>query len=1070
MWTGPHCRYSCGGGAPAATAAATAVAPPPPSPRYLAAFSPPAAPAASPTAAASPWGQGSDAGSSGAHSPGATSTAAADDEQLQSLVSALRVVLGKKEAALVSVAGQLADAQGRLTGCDAERRRLEARLRELEPAAAGRLPSSGLSPEGRLLAQARQELGQEAARAAELAADRDALQRDVALLQQQLTAAAQAEALERERLCTEAAQSRLLARARARQVEQLQTELRQAAGACSSAGAAAAQEAQAAAAEAATVKAAAAKADARTAAAEANAARLQQQLEAAQAAQGAAEARASQAEAELADARQQAEWQALRINELEQTSSVGQLMRRYEAEVQRLRAQHESELRDLHDQLGQARTQQAEQQAQWLQQVQQPQRMVASSLPDQASNTPAGLDSAAWAALFEEPSGSPLAAASELQDACVQTEHPQQEEQKQQQPAADPALLEAARLEIERLQQLNAGLLASHSQVALKEELDAVGEMVRAAEVEHLQAQLQQAVAQTASLEAQVQQLKADAATVAQQHAAAVQQQEQRGAAAAETQVASAVQAAADRHEQQVCALQAQLAEARQQLQETRTALSELVHEQLLRRESMQDTAVQACCVADRAAAQSRAMQTEEGWRPGFPVSIVQIAAAATERQTADSGLPSAWAELGFRGSMCESQQLPSGSGRSSSKLAGPAAGSPSVAETAKQLQLELAKVRIAPAMRPLPGCGRLRAGSRQAHPPSRLASAFGEHTVLDSSTAPTGSYLGNASGGGSQSCGRAGNKLLLDEDEEEGFATPLAATPAAQSPELLPGAGKLQHGNATASAAAGWGSMQHPAPGAADAWVPAEHQQRLHQQQQQAGRAGVPPLNLRLVRPYSSLSCDSISPCSPGPQRSTLSSPLLPQPEASASVSSLSSLGPSASLLAGSLPAAAAGGSSSTFAPRLTLHITDREQAAHRPRKVFITITLDSTGHVAAANTSVSSGDRRSAATDTQQTSFGVESEQGHGQAVYVEDGTFWWRLQQRAVEKYAAAAGAMRRLWAPTPCPLAQEAAASAVVERQPSSAALADKWRGKQQPAGRASRKALPGGQEIEIEITL
>lgn len=293
MWAGPHRRCSCGGGAPAPTAAAAPAtsALPPPSPRYLAAHSPPAEAAPSPTAAASSWTKASIAGSGSAWSPSASSAAADDDEQLQSLVSALRVALGKKEAALVSVAGQLADVQGRLAGCDTERRRLEGQLRELQPAAASQLQAAGLSPEGRLLAQLRQELGQEAARAAELAAERDALVHDVALLQQQLTAAAQAEALERERLCTEAAQSRLLARARARQVEQLRAELQQAAGACSSAGMAAAQEAKASAAEAASARAVAAEANARAAAAEKENAQLRQQLEAAQAAQAETEAR-----------------------------------------------------------------------------------------------------------------------------------------------------------------------------------------------------------------------------------------------------------------------------------------------------------------------------------------------------------------------------------------------------------------------------------------------------------------------------------------------------------------------------------------------------------------------------------------------------------------------------------------------------------------------------------------------------------------------------------------------------------------------------------------------------------
>ena len=212
------------------------------------------------------------------------------------MLSALRVALGKKEAALVSIASQLADAQSRLHGCEAERRELAAQLRELQlasgSAAPGRLATAAsLTPEGRLLAQARQELGQEAARVAELAAERDALQQDVALLQQQLVAAAQAEAQERGRLCTEATLSRLLARARARQVEQLQAELQQAAGVSSSASAAALQQAAAAQAEAASAQAAAADGSARAEAAEAHVAQLRQQLEGAQADSAQAESR-----------------------------------------------------------------------------------------------------------------------------------------------------------------------------------------------------------------------------------------------------------------------------------------------------------------------------------------------------------------------------------------------------------------------------------------------------------------------------------------------------------------------------------------------------------------------------------------------------------------------------------------------------------------------------------------------------------------------------------------------------------------------------------------------------------
>ncbi len=148
----------------------------------------------------------------------------------------------------------------------------------------------------------------------------------------------------------------------------------------------------------------------------------------------------------------------MRIAELEQTSSTGQLLRRYEAEVHRLRGQHAAELGALRVQLARARKQPGGVQSQ---QAQQAQQMAVSTTPDEDAGTPPGLDSAAWAALFEEPPGSPLAAPAELRDECVQTEQAQRE---QAQREADATLLEAARQEVERLQQLNAGLLASYEQ------------------------------------------------------------------------------------------------------------------------------------------------------------------------------------------------------------------------------------------------------------------------------------------------------------------------------------------------------------------------------------------------------------------------------------------------------------------------------------------------------------------------------------------------------------------------------------------------------------------------------
>jgi len=170
--------------------------------------------------------------------------------------------------------------------------------------------------------------------------------------------------------------------------------------------------------------------------------------------------RASQAEAELAEVRQQAEWEALRISELEHTSNVGQLMRRYEQEVQRLREQHDKERQALQQQLSQAQQQQVGAASQ--QQHTAAGAMAAGHHPSGPAESHVTPGSAAWAALFEEPWQQQQP---EVQDAAMQTGG---QEQQQQQPAwADPAILEAARLEIERLQELNEGLLESQSQGAV---------------------------------------------------------------------------------------------------------------------------------------------------------------------------------------------------------------------------------------------------------------------------------------------------------------------------------------------------------------------------------------------------------------------------------------------------------------------------------------------------------------------------------------------------------------------------------------------------------------------------
>lgn len=66
-------------------------------------------------------------------------------------------------------------------------------------------------------------------------------------------------------------------------------------------------------------------------------------------------------QAEAAEHRQHAEWQAQRIEELQHSSSAAQLMRKYDLELQQLRAQFEQERRQLQAELAQARAGQATQ-------------------------------------------------------------------------------------------------------------------------------------------------------------------------------------------------------------------------------------------------------------------------------------------------------------------------------------------------------------------------------------------------------------------------------------------------------------------------------------------------------------------------------------------------------------------------------------------------------------------------------------------------------------------------------------------------------------------------------------
>ena len=218
----------------------------------------------------------------------------------------------------------------------------------------------------------------------------------------------------------------------------------------------------------------------------------------------------------------------------------------------------------------------------------------------------------------------------------------------------------------------------------MQDELDAGSHLE---ELEELRAELQRAAAQTELLAWQVQQLKQRAATAADEHAAAVQQQLQQGA----TDAAAAVAVADERHQQQMLALQNRLAEAQQQLQAARSELSTLRQEQVLRRGSLVHQVVQAGYPVET---EHAAVQTA-----CWPGCHVGPCAGAAQVPEAEQVIRAPLLPLPIN----SMRQLPS---RASNACKSPACSSgvrcssptPLLVEmTAKQLQLELARVRIAP-------------------------------------------------------------------------------------------------------------------------------------------------------------------------------------------------------------------------------------------------------------------------------------------------------------------------------------------------------------------------------------
>lgn len=263
-------------------------------------------------------------GSSPLHSPASCQAVAAgqetvlpsaDERQLHALISRLRVALDTRETAAAGMQEQVRELQAQLVACDVVRRALQLRLMEGQQggAAAAGLPPSML--EG-------------LSREAQAAAEGDALRLQVAALQGEVEATAQAFTQvrwsaelgggrvestghhrpglpcckpslhfppyllqEQERLAMEAAQCRLLCRARARQLEQLQALLAEAVASRGSHDTAAAARVEAAEVQAAAAQGEAQQAQERAAAAEAAAAAAERDRAAAQRAAEEASAR-----------------------------------------------------------------------------------------------------------------------------------------------------------------------------------------------------------------------------------------------------------------------------------------------------------------------------------------------------------------------------------------------------------------------------------------------------------------------------------------------------------------------------------------------------------------------------------------------------------------------------------------------------------------------------------------------------------------------------------------------------------------------------------------------------------
>lgn len=448
---------------------------------------------------------------------------------------------------------------------------------------------------------------------------------------------------------------------------------------------------------------------------------------------------------------------------------------------------------------------------------------------------------------------------------------------------------------------------------SLQEELEAARQVPHAP-LGQVQMELQRAAAHTDALEAQVQQLKQQAAAAVEEHEAAVRQQAQEGVLDAAEQVAAAMQVAAERHSQEMQELETRLTDVQQQLKAAQAELGSLQQAQDARQAELVEVAVQAGSPCPS----SRHASTQAPAAAGGQVPL-QMQPAPAPRMPLQHLQPSRG------GSACVSPAF-DGCERPAT----------SVAETAAQLQLELARVKLTP-LKPLVGSNAAASGASARHgtPPSRLGSAFGEQgsTVVEAAAHPPlpacNSFSGLAGRRHATPLARSNSSSLnrLTADDEDGcFATPLAHTPASLSPELSP------HGSMVPPAGAGQGctpratlqqegwsmqglQQQGQSLGQSE-WEPPPPQPPQQLAQVRSPGPPVPPLDLQLVRPYTSLSCDSSGReerpfrcSSAGGGSGGSGSWGGPSAEASVpSAGSLSSLGPSASQLGGGWTPAASG------------------------------------------------------------------------------------------------------------------------------------------------------------------